>query len=435
MISFSLDCRFLAFLNLVKYFSKETCAFFLSGDQPDTKYSHFFLCPKEEVSISSCHPNPWDELKSNLNLGPWVGYLTYEMGAYSYIDWSLELPTPKIPLALFFKPSIHLKYQKGALSVSATSSLQADKKIFSTKKALKGFLDQLSPTPLDQDFFYTSLFESDNQKSYVSKIKKAKEYILSGDIYQLNLSRSSRYGFHQNPFDFFIKLFEVNPTPKSCYYNFKDFQLISASPESFLKLSNETLETRPIKGTSRRSPHSDEDNTLKQKLMKSPKEAAELHMICDLMRNDLGRISEVGTVRCLNKKNLLQLSNVYHLESIIQSKPFKMHAIDLLRYCFPAGSITGCPKKRAMEIIFDLEKRARHIYCGSMGYILENGDFDFNVAIRTALLKDKTLEVQMGGAITYDSENTSEYNETAYKGGPFYNLLKPIENTKLLSER
>lgn len=427
MTSFSLECPFATFLNLAKHFSKKTCAFFLSGDEPESKPSHFFLSPSCNLEITSSKPNPWDVLKREINSGPWVGYLAYEMGAYSYLDYKLNLSATPIPLASFFKPSVQMTYQNKVLTVHTFHGLENEKKFFLSKESFENFLCQLPSYSLTQDFAYTSLKESDDQKSYISKINQAKEHILKGDIYQLNLSRSSLYGFNQDPFDFFIRLFEINPTPHSCYFNLKEFQLISASPERFLKLSNQILETKPIKGTSKRGQTPSEDQLLKEELVTSSKEASELHMICDLMRNDLGRVSEIGSVKCLHKKQLLELSNVFHLESVIQSKALKKHPIDLIRACFPAGSITGCPKKRAMEIIYDLEQRARHIYCGSMGYILENGDFDFNVAIRTALLKDQLLEVQMGGAITYDSKNISEYNETAYKGGPFYKLLQPVE--------
>jgi len=145
------------------------------------------------------------------------------------------------------------------------------------------------------------------------------------------------------------------------------------------------------------------------------------------MRNDLGRVSEIGSVRCLNRVKLLTLSNVFHLESVIEGRALDLHPIDLIRKCFPAGSITGCPKIRSMQIINELEKRPRHIYCGSIGYLTGQGDFDFNVAIRTGVFKEGFLELQLGGAITYDSLLEEEYQETCHKGSPFKKAISQLK--------
>lgn len=412
-----------------------------SSDHHENATSYLFLFPYETVSIQN-ELDPWNTLKkkmgdfksSNSPLPEWVGFLSYEMGAYS--DEHLVLPHSKssYPLAYFQKFAITL-VQKGAeITVVLRPEFQdvvLEKRTgiadFFKQSFWEDFFKNPLKLPAEQKEAYFEEQEQESRVSYIKKMERAQEYIRAGDIYQVNLSRSLIQKTNLSPFELFTSLTEINPVPFSAYLNCGPFQILSASPERFLSSFQGRLEARPIKGTISRDEQPEYDLMQRNKLLKSSKENAELMMICDLMRNDLGRVSEIGSVHCRHKVKLLTLSNVFHLESVIEGRAIDLHPIDLIRKCFPAGSITGCPKIRSMQIIQELEKRPRHIYCGSIGYLTGQGDFDFNVAIRTGVFKEGVLELQLGGAITYDSQLEEEYEETCHKGSPFkkaVNLLK-----------
>lgn len=443
MIEFQIKSSFQSFLRLAHHFSNSEMGLLISGDQPEEKASFLFLFPTDKIVVASSQEDPWQILKENITVNStlkppsWFGYLSYEMASSSDIDVQKKLPQSPIPLAYFLKPSVICKYENGFIKVTYLAykiceklSDKIGRLIFSNPVLLKGFIRSLEEIP-SFPIKGTLLNESDSKESYIDKIKQIKELIQAGDIYQVCLSRSILVKTNTSGFDLFYKLFQENPTPYSSYLNLKDFEIISASPEQFLQKSKDVLSTKPIKGTIQRGSTSFDDHLLEKTLLTSTKEDAELSMICDLMRNDLGKVSEMGSVRCVERKKILKLSNVFHLESTIISRPQKMHPVDLIRSCYPAGSISGCPKIRAEEIINQFENRARHIYCGSIGYFLENGDFNLSVAIRTALLKKGILDIQVGGAITYDSDDQLEYKETAHKGSPFLKIFEEKPQLKI----
>lgn len=441
MILYEIECNEAAFLKLSYFYSQyPKTALLLSRTDPFDK-SYLFLFPYQEIMINSCSSDPWDQLKamigefdsSALEVPKWVGYLSYEMSAFSDADKKLAYKPLPIPLAYFLKPAIVCIFANQTLSIvineeaepSLTGDLLVEYKRFLNRSINTYWIESL-PSFSKSHFQMKIKSESDTYKSYVEKMKQAKNYIRLGEIYQVNLSRSIMLETSSKAADLFYKLYSINPTPFAAFLDFESFQIISASPERFLKFSSNTLETRPIKGTIARGTNLAEDQMRRKTLEESIKDDAELMMICDLMRNDLGKISEIHSVKCIERKKTITLSNVFHLESIITSTPKPLHPIDMLRACFPAGSITGCPKLRAQEIIYELEQRSRHIYSGSIGYFLHSGHFDFNVAIRTALLKDQQLEVQVGGAITFDSNLEEEYQETAHKGNPFFQIFNSL---------
>jgi para-aminobenzoate synthetase component 1 len=251
----------------------------------------------------------------------------------------------------------------------------------------------------------------------------AKELIHAGEIYQANLSQQFVFSGTCRPFSIFFQLAQLNPAPFSAYLKVDDFAIVSSSPERFLSCSDGILETRPIKGTAPRGKTEEEDCHLKEQLLASEKEKAELLMITDLMRNDLGRLSMPGTVKTLKLWECESYTNVFHLVSTIQSKSLDIHPVDKVRACFPGGSISGCPKLSAMEAIQRIEKRRRGIYTGGIGYFTENGDFDFNIAIRTLLIEKEKLTVQVGGGIVADSDPEKEYQETLHKGASIFKVL------------
>lgn len=436
MVEFEIEASLSSFLKLANAYSENfNMQLLLSGDLPESNPSYLCLFPQDEIIISWQDLNPWETLKEKLSFSSqkktldWVGYLSYEMSAFSDLDKKRPHTKSDFLLAHFVKPSVICTYLKNRLTVQVFEvenepfNIKIEKQKFSSAKLFSSFLNSLKEINLPQ-FSYAPFSESDSLNSYLSKIEQIKEYILKGEVYQVNLSRSVTFKTDAIGFNLFYKLFKINPTPFSAFLNFKGYQIISASPERFLRKNNNFLETRPIKGTLQRGENPQEDARLRFSLLNSAKEEAELMMITDLMRNDLGSISQIGSVKCLEKKKILELSNVFHLESTIVSKPLNKHPIDLIQACYPAGSISGCPKLRAQEIIQDIEKRPRHIYTGAIGYFSKNGDFDLNVAIRTALLKDQTLKVQIGGAITYDSLSELEYKETTHKGSPFFKIFQ-----------
>ncbi len=439
MIQHTFDFSIQQFWKLAHFFSSTPKTVLLwSGDSTQESPSSLFLFPSSEITLLANEPNPWDLLKKSFpspNDNPypeWAGYLSYELSATSDLDVTLPSSPSPLPLAQFFKASVVCTYQKGKLNVQCHTKearrLQGKALYwfyqFQKRELLESFLFSLKDFE-KPPLVATNIEEEVTADDYLEKISVVKEYILQGECYQINLSRKTVIETPSKPFDLFYALVHKNPTPFSAYLFLEKQAIISASPERFLKYKEGRLTTCPIKGTAPRGKTPDEDLSLQKALLASLKEDAELTMICDLMRNDLGKISQIGSVSCPNRKKLLSFSNVYHLESTVCSTPYPQHAIDLIRACFPAGSITGCPKLRAQEIIEKLEKRPRHIYCGSIGYFTGNHEFDFNVAIRTALMKDNLLEVQLGGAITLDSDPLQEFLETRHKGSPFLDLLTP----------
>ena len=260
-------------------------------------------------------------------------------------------------------------------------------------------------------------FKSNFEKEeYLKAIKSTIDYIIEGDIYIMNLTQRLMIESQKSPLEVFSYLRKFNPAPFSAYLDFQDFQLVSASPERFIKMKDRLIETRPIKGTRKRGATEEEDLALKNELANSEKDKSELLMIVDLERNDLNRICELKSVVVDELFEVETYSTVFHLVSTIRGKLRKDYDfVDLIRATFPGGSITGAPKIRAMEIIDELENSRRDAYTGSIGYISFNGDCDLNIVIRTAIHKDKKYYLGVGGGITCESELDFEYEETLQK--------------------
>jgi para-aminobenzoate synthetase component 1 len=255
-----------------------------------------------------------------------------------------------------------------------------------------------------------------SKEEYLSAVKKAKDYIRKGDIYQVNLSQRFEAETGLSGFDIYRRLRKISPSYFSAYLDCKDFQILSSSPERFLRLDDNVVVTRPMKGTRPRSKDNSMDKKLKKELLNSTKDKAELIMIVDLERNDLGRVCKYDSIKVITLRELEKYSTVYQTTASIVGRLHKeKDRIDLLRACFPGGSITGCPKIRAMEIIEELEPTCRSVYTGSLGYLSFSGDIDFNILIRTILKKENKLYFGVGGGIVTDSEPEKEYTETLVK--------------------
>ncbi len=260
--------------------------------------------------------------------------------------------------------------------------------------------------------FHTNL----SKEEYLSVIQEIKEYIQRGDIYQANFTYRYYFPYPDNPYHLFQSVSKDHPTPFSAYLNYGDFQILSFSPERLVQCERGKVLVQPMKGTRPRGKSLLEDEKLKAELLNSEKDGAELLMIVDLLRNDLGKVSDFGTVVVEKLKNIEAYPSVYQLTSSIRSRLSVEHdLIDLVKAVFPSGSITGCPKIKAMEVLSSLEREQRSIFMGSIGYISFHDTLDLNVAIRTALLKEKTLYFQVGGGIIHDSDPEEEYQETIDK--------------------
>lgn len=276
-----------------------------------------------------------------------------------------------------------------------------------------------------------------SREIYFSKIEKIKEYLRAGETYQVNFS----YPFYIrvppsfSASQFFHELSSRNPSPHPFFYENDNFAVISNSPELLVRgywisIPNGSkkfiIETRPIKGTVPRGRTPEEDELQIQKLLASKKEEAELTMIVDLERNDLGKVCKPGTVRIVQHRAIEKYSHVIHTASVVQGElEDGKDVFDVLEAVFPGGSVTGCPKKRTMEIIDELEDTRRGVYCGSAGTIEADGSFEFNIMIRTAFLDKQTglLTFRSGGGIVIDSDPEKEYEETLHKAAAFFESM------------
>ena len=267
-----------------------------------------------------------------------------------------------------------------------------------------------------------------DKASYARAFETIKHYIREGDCYQVNLAQRFMVEVSGDPWNAYLRLRQMNPAPLACYFNLPDGAVLSSSPERFLKLTNGQVETKPIKGTRRRSAFAYEDRALAVELLESEKDRAENLMIVDLLRNDLGKTCITGSISVPKLFALESFATVHHLVSTIRGQlaPGR-HALDLLRGCFPGGSITGAPKLRSMEIIEELEPHRRNVYCGSMGYVGFDGNMDCNITIRTLVYHQDRMYCWAGGGIVADSVMDAEYQECFDKAAPLLRLLETKE--------
>lgn len=259
---------------------------------------------------------------------------------------------------------------------------------------------------------------------YLRLIKKAKGYIEAGDIYQINLSQRLTIDWQGDPFSLFAKLFEGHQAPFASFLDCGDFQIISNSPERLVRIKNGFAETSPIKGTRPRGMDTRSDSRLIEELKDSVKERAEHVMIVDLERNDLGRICEPGTVEVSAFETIETFPHLHHMTSTVKGRlKAGVDCPAALKALFPGGSVTGAPKFRAMEIIDELEPTPREVYTGGIGWMGFNGDMDVSMAIRTAVYKDGSLYLNVGGGIVADSVPRDEFEETLLKASDFLGAL------------
>ncbi len=345
-----------------------------------------------------------------------IGYFSYDFGhkkegVVSRHEQSLDIPDS----ILYFYDSFIVKdHTTQILYVIANGytqpSLECVDEILELLDSIK------TEKHADRKIYHSSVRANFTQKKYMEAVDHMIQYIVDGDIYVVNMTQQLQIDSDCPPYEMFCRLRENNPSPFGGYFDYGDFQIVCASPERFMRMKNGKITTRPIKGTRKRGVTLQEDEMLREELANSEKDQSELLMIVDLERNDLNRVCEPGTVNVTELFKVETYATVFHLVANIEGQIRQgCNAMDLLNAAFPGGSITGAPKLRAMELIDQEENLRRNLYTGSMGYISLSGDCDLNIVIRTAVHRNGTYHLGVGGGITCESDLEFEYEETWQK--------------------
>tara|TARA_B110000483_G_scaffold147265_1_gene175729 strand:+ start:107294 stop:108790 length:1497 start_codon:yes stop_codon:yes gene_type:complete len=357
-----------------------------------------------------------------------VGYFGYDV--VRYVEPRLSGSQPKDELGI---PDVYLlRSEELAIfdNFSGTIDLvvHADPKQEDAYKNAQKRLDELeaqlsdtkvnlSPLHMHSETLDESVLQSGmGKEAYMQAVERIREYVLDGDTMQVVLGHRMTMPYEADPLSLYRALRTVNPSPYMYFFNFGEFQVAGASPELLARLDQECVTVRPIAGTRRRGRNPDEDLALEKEMRADPKEVAEHLMLIDLGRNDCGRVAQTGTVEVTEKMIVERFSHVMHMTSNVEGQIKQgCDALDVLSAIHPAGTLSGAPKIRAMEIIDELEPTKRGLYGGAVGYIGWNGDMDTAIAIRTALIKDKKVHIQAGAGIVADSQPELEWKETMNK--------------------
>jgi anthranilate synthase component 1 len=285
------------------------------------------------------------------------------------------------------------------------------------------------PRPVHQTISEDDFTSEFTREGFEAAVEKARQYIIDGDAMQIVLSQRLSIPFKSEPIDLYRALRSLNPSPYMYYLNLDDHYVVGSSPEILVRLEDRDVTVRPIAGTRPRDKDTKRDQALEKELLADPKELAEHLMLIDLGRNDAGRVSETGSVELTEKMIVERYSHVMHIVSNVEGrlKP-NLSALDVLRATFPAGTVSGAPKIRAMEIIDELEPVKRGIYSGAIGYISWSGNMDTAIAIRTAVIKDQQLYIQAGAGIVYDSVPEKEWEETMNKARAIFRAVEMSES-------
>ena len=359
--------------------------------------------------------------------GGWLGYLSYDFGrALEELpdDTEDDISLPWLSMGLYQWAIISDHQLKSTTLYNfGLNSIRWNK---ISQEVIESLSDQNS-TKHQQDFKLTTEWQSNtSQSDYENAFLKIKNYIYAGDCYQVNFAQRFQAQFQGSVFDAYQQLSNANQAPFSAFMQYGDHQILSMSPERFIECHQQQVITQPIKGTRPRSTNPEEDKQLGEALVNSEKDRAENLMIVDLLRNDLSRTADIGSVKVSELFGHYKFESVHHLISTIESKLKPgMDPFDLLATTLPGGSITGAPKIRAMEIIEELEKVKRNLYCGIIGYIDFEGNMDTNICIRTLIAKNENLYCWAGGGLVADSECDAEYQETFDKLRKILPILAP----------
>lgn len=382
-------------------------------DHPTSRVSFIAAKPKSSITASgtaieiiedgvkkSAEMNPWEALKQyRTEKKRWIfGYLGYDLKNYIEELESENLPLVDTPDMYFMEPEILLKIENGK------AEFLSDKIDFSTESrsiALGSIGRKLAPL-IDKE-------------EYIETVRKIQQKIHQGNFYEMNYTIPLCGSYFGDPYWLYSRMREINPVPFGAFISHEKFSVCSASPERFLKKEGDSIRSEPIKGTAGRSLDSEIDKINREELL-NEKNRAENLMIVDLVRHDLSKVSELGSVNVSKLYDIQTFGTVHQLISVVESTAKEgLDPVDILKNCFPMGSMTGAPKIEVMKTTDELEMYKRGIYSGAIGYITPDDDFDFNVVIRTAILQDDSLFYPVGGAITSDSDPEDEWQECMIK--------------------
>ena len=442
-----------------------------SAKKDADRFSYWAACPKEVFEFKTGQNDPFTKLQKVLNKyklegqilrlaqndrgnnnelpkgifrGGWIGYFSYELGRYieklpeTTID---DLQMPLIRLCFYdrFIAYDHLEETFWLIALQLPEDTEKPQEKLESLEQLvtkSNKLDIPSPPPADiENIDFSQIRCNMSRQYYLDAIKKIKHYIYDGDVYQINFSQRFECDYIAGPIALFHWQNHYNPSPYAAYIDTGSLQIVSASPEMFITISDGAISTKPIKGTRPRVGETDQGKQLNAKnfdeLLGSEKEKAELNMIVDLERNDVARICEPGTRKVIQPRTIETYPTVFHAVATVAGLLRKeITFCDILKAMFPGGSITGAPKIRSMEIIDETEPTARGVYTGSIGYLGLEGQVSLNIAIRTIFIKNKTAFAQTGGGIVADSDPEAEWNETLTKARALLAGIKAVQNNK-----
>lgn len=350
-----------------------------------------------------------------------IGYASYDLGSVYENVGPLPPDELNVPMMAFYlyETFVVFDHQKETLTLVADNCYsQVDEKVLRTrimkmeKEILTGSALEKGALPKIKLGFTSNITEEE----FVAMVEMAKARIVAGDLFQVVPSQRLKAEFPYDPFSYYRKLRVNNPSPYLYYLPFPEFTIIGSSPESLVRVEKNVVKTNPIAGTRRRGKNKDEDEALAAELLSDEKERAEHQMLIDLGRNDIGKVAEIGSVRVPLFMTIEKFRYVMHIVSLVTGRLRADATImDALKATLPAGTVSGAPKIRAMQRIYEMEKVRRNVYAGAVGYVSQTGDGDFAIAIRTMMLKGTTAYVQAGAGIVYDSDPISEYYETLQK--------------------
>lgn len=358
-----------------------------------------------------------------------IGFFGYETAFYAekigeFLQDDLEMPDVHV---FFYDTFVVFDHVKQDVTLAAIDLFDEERSLDAMEVVISKMEEQLYA---GKTFDAMSLGELNfkpmiEKEDFVAMVDRAKQYIRKGDIFQIVLSQRFTSPFTGNPFDLYRQLRTSNPSPYMFYMDFGTYIILGTSPESLVKVKERMVTTNPIAGTKPRGKTVEQDKAIAEGLLNDEKEIAEHRMLVDLGRNDLGRIAKVGTVKLVKYMNIERYKHVMHIVSeVIGELRDDVHVLDVLRACLPAGTVSGAPKIRAMQLINELEPVKRGVYAGAVGYISTTGDMDLALAIRTMVIKDHRAHVQAGAGIVYDSVPWSEYEETLNKARALLEVKK-----------
>jgi len=392
-------------------------------DHPASVRSYLAAIPKRQISgkaernfqtfegsKTEISGNPWDCIKRfQSEVGDWIfGYFGYELKNATENLESKNRILNSLPDFYFMQPRILIEFD-----------LDGGYRFLRGESLFRELSGRESPW---KNEFKIGSKNSIKEEDYIQIVQEAKERIFEGDVYEVNYSYTATYSFLGSGAELYQRMREIGPVPFGAYLAIDGLQVCCASPERFLRRNGNKVYSQPIKGTISNSMGSD------LKSLKNEKNLAENLMIVDLVRNDLGRIAKPGSVKADHLFEVQSFDSVHHLVSTVECEVSSTeNSIDIIKACFPMGSMTGAPKISAMQIIDDLEDYQRGIYSGAIGYIAPNGDFDLNVVIRTAIIENEELNYPVGGAITSDSDPNDEWEETKVKTQALTKALNNFE--------